>query len=240
MASITDLQELFTQASEPIAQAYAENTVSGGGNVTPGQLIEAVEQFLLVFDKLDREQGEYSEILIDDASQLGEHATGCLMDLSVWAERFKLMREKQAMENIALGVAHWVIRHHGEIRILEPLVNALAARANSTAAVGDLRSTFLVIKDVLEHVSSAIQTDLEKNDPTRPWRIINFNFAIVATRSQDPALMREAFDMLGRNLPEDCPQFFAEGMQQVSRGDFPPEVKAVMEDYFGRWATTKH
>lgn len=239
MSAINDLQELFSKASEPIAQAFAENTVSGGGNVTPTQLIEAVEQFLLVFDKLDREQGEYSEILIDDASQLAEHATGCLMDLSVWAERFKLMREKQAMESIALGIAHWTIRHHGEVRILEPLVNALAVRANSTGSETDLRSTFLVIRDIIEHVSNGIRSDLDKSDPTRPWRIVNFNFAIVATRSQDPELMREAFETLSRNLPEDCPQFFAEGMQQVNRNDFKPAVKAVMEEFFARW-TTRH
>jgi len=32
--------------------------------------------------------------------------------------------------------------------------------------------------------------------------------AIDATRTQNRGLMEKAFDTLGRNLPEDCPQFF--------------------------------
>jgi hypothetical protein len=67
--------------------------------------------------------------------------------------------------------------------------------------------------------------------------MLNFNFAIVATRTMNEELMRKAFDTLGRNLPEDCPQFFAEGLIQSEKTVYGPEIKTMMAEYFKKWAT---
>jgi len=40
---------------------------------------------------------------------------------------------------------------------------------------------------------------------------VEFQLRIIATRTQDAQLMREAFDTLSRNLPQDAPAFFEEG-----------------------------
>ena len=96
-----------------------------------------------------------------------------------------------------------------------------------------------MIGDIIEHAAANIKADLEKQDATRPWRILNFNYAIVATRTQDPALMSTAFDTLGRNLPEDCPTFFEQGMQQAQKDSYTPEVREIMQEHFNRW-TTRH
>ena len=73
------------------------------------------------------------------------------------------------------------------------------------------------------------------------WRILNFNCAIVATRTQDAPLMHEAFDTLGRNLPEDedAPAFFEEGLKQSDKPVYGPLVKSLMQEYFARW-TVRH
>ena len=49
--------------------------------------------------------------------------------------------------------------------------------------------------------------------------------------------MEKAFDTLGRNLPEDCPAFFEQGLQQAQKEVYGTEVRELMQDYFKRWAT---
>ena len=60
--------------------------------------------------------------------------------------------------------------------------------------------------------------------------------AIDATRTQNRGLMKKAFDTLGRNLPEDCPQFFANGLKQSERPEYGPEIREMMTEYFKKWA----
>lgn len=237
MSLISELAQSFESSGNVIEAEFSRSGISAGGQVTPPQLVEAVNQFLQVFDKLDTEYGENGLIQVDDVSQLGEHAMDCLTDLGVWAERLRLPQEKQTLDHVALGVAHWVIRHHGEIRILEPVVNALAANANSTESKEALKALCGVLSTVVAHTSEAIRKDLEKSDPTRPWRILNMNYAIVATRTQDPVWMERAFENLEQHLPEDCPSFFEEGLKQAEKPVYGPEVKELMAKYFARWNT---
>lgn len=234
-----EIRSTFEEASRIIQETFLQSDIQSGSQVTPDQLIEAVSQFLFVFDKLDAENGETGAILFDDVNQLGDHAIGFLMDLAYWADRLRLPKSKMDVEKTALGVAHWLIRHEGELRTLEPLVNSLAASANLTQEPATLKALAQVMGDTISHTAPSIQADLEKNDPTRPWRILNFNYAIVATRTQDTELMSRAFDTLGRNLPEDCVEFFEQGLQQAQKANYAPEVQAMMKTHFDRW-TTKH
>lgn len=234
-----EIRTSFAEANQLVQQSFVESGIQAGSQVTPDQLGEAIEQFLFVFDKLDREYGEKGALPYDDVSQMGDHAIGFVMDLAYWAERLRLPKSKMELEKTALAVAHWVIRHDGELRTLEPLVNSLAASANLTQDVPTLKAMCQVIGDVIEHAAPGIKSDLEKHDPTRPWRILNLNYAIVATRTQDRTLMEKAFDTIGRNLPEDCPAFFEQGLQQAQKEVYGSEVRELMQDYFKRW-TTRH
>lgn len=227
------------RATGAIRRAFDLSGIDAAGQVAPAQLIEAVDQFFRVFDKLDQERGERSPVLYDDVSRLGDHAIGCLADLEVWAERLGLPQEKQELQSSALDAAEWVIRHGGEIRTLEPVVDAFAAAANGTESRADLSTLFARIHAVIQHVAPALQSDLEKTDPARPWRILNFNFAIVATRTQDPDLMALAFNTLEHHLPEECPAFFEEGLKQAEKPVYGPMVKEIMARYRAKW-TTRH
>ena len=232
-----EIRTSFAEANRLVQQSFIESGIQSGEQVTPDQLSEAIEQFLFVFDKLDREHGEKGPVPYDDVSQMGDHAIGFIMDLAYWADRLRLPKSKMDLEKTALAIAHWVIRHDGEIRTLEPLVNCLAASANLTQDIPTLKAMSEVIADVIEHATPVIKSDLEKHDVTRPWRILNLNYAIVATRTQDRAIIEKAYDTLGRNLPEDCPTFFEQGLQQAQKDVYGPEVRELMQDYFKRWAT---
>lgn len=232
-----DLKKIFTQASSAVLNAFESSNVQSGGDATPAQLIEAINQFFIIYEKLGSKYSENSLIKKENISQIGEETINCLIALGAWAERLNLQQEKSMLEEIAFSVAHWVIRHQGEIRSLEVIVNTLATKANRTSDTAVLTSLFHVMNDVIEHTSPEQKNDLDKSDPARPWRMLNFNFAIVATRTLNKDLMIRAFDTLGRNLPEDCPQFFEEGLKQSEKEVYGPEIKTMMAEYFKKWAT---
>lgn len=232
-----DLKKIFMQASAVILQAFDSSNTQPGGDAAPAQLIEAITQFFIIYEKLGNKHSDNSLIKKDNISKIGEEAITCLNELGRWAERLDLPREQAVLDEIALAAAHWVIRHQGEIRSLEVIVDMLAAKANRTSDKAVLTSLFHVMNDVMAHTSPELQRDLDKSDPARPWRMLNLNFAIVATRTTDKELMVSAFDTLGRNLPEDCPQFFEEGLKQSEKAVYGPEIKTMMAEYFKKWAT---
>lgn len=237
MALPNTLKSNFIQASTIIEQAYCDQELSKGTDATPAQLIEAIKQFFVIYEKMGDNVGGNSQFSKENISQIGEQTIHCLIELGELAEQVNLPKERALMEETAFSVAHWVIRHKGEIRSLDVIVNILAAKANRTNDKTILTSLFHVMNDVLEHASPEIKSDPDKSNPGRPWRMLNFNFAIVATRTKNRELMIKAFDILGLNMPEDCPQFFEEGLIQSEKTEYGPEIKAMMTEYFKKWAT---
>lgn len=238
MTELQEIQNLFSDAAQAIEARFAERQVQPS-EVNPSELSNALAQLLYVFDKLDKENGEYGALPYDDPSELGEHGVNIAADLATWAERLELNQAKADVEKVAVGIALWVVRHEGELTALDIIVNGFAAQANSTASEDALRALFRAMQAVLEHAALPIKQDFDKTNPGRPWRALNFNFAIVATRIQDAHLMQEAFDTLGRNLPEDAPGFFEEGLRQSEKPVYGPIVKSLMQEYFTRW-TVRH
>lgn len=238
MTELQEIQNLFSSAAQAIESRFTERGMLPS-EVSPGQLVEALSQLLYVFDKLDRENGETAPLAYDDPSELGEHGINIAADLATWAERMELQQAKMDVEKVAVGIALWVVRHEGEIRQLDTIVNGFASQANATASEETLRVLYRAMQLVLEHTVQTIKQDLDKTNTGRPWRALNFNFAIVATRTQDAQLMHEAFDTLSRNLPEDAPAFFEEGLRQSDKPVYGPIVRSLMQEYFTRW-TVRH
>jgi hypothetical protein len=227
----------FKQASTAVEFAFLDKDIQAGDTPTPKQLIEAINKFFVIYEKLGSNPEQNHSFSKESISEIGEQTISCLVELSAWAEKLHLSREKAILNELALAVAHWVIRHRGEIRNLEVIVNMLAAKANQTSDQTVLTALFHVMNDVIENTAPELKNGPDKSEPDSPWRMLNFNFAIVATRTMNKDLMTSAFDTLGRNLPEDCPQFFEEGLRQSEKAVYGPEIKAMMAEYFKKWAT---
>lgn len=236
MTPVSKLRKFLQQAGFKIQQANSESNIQATNKGTAAQVTEATDALLGEFEALDKEHGDRALIATPDISKMGEEVIGNLGELGLLADRLKLDKESLVMDDLVLEITHWLIRHQGEIRTLEPIVNALAIKANRHRDPNVLASLFHVLKDVINHTAPEISDDPDKLDPSRPWRMLNFNYAIVATRTQNKALMAKAFDTLGRNLAEDCPQFFAEGLKQSERPEYGSEIKEMMTEYFKKWA----
>lgn len=237
MAMSDDLKRLFKQASAAVLQAFDNGSIQVEEGASPAQLVDNIKQFFILYEKLGSKHSENGLFNKDNISQIGEEAISCLYELGDWAERLDLPQEKAMLGEIALAAAHWVIRQQGEIRSLDLIVNMLAAKANQTSDKTALTSLFHVMSDVIEHASPELKSDQDKSNPNRPWRMLNFNSAIVATRTMNKDLMIRAFDTLGRNLPEDCSEFFEEGLIQSEKAAYVPEIKIIMTEYFKKWST---
>lgn len=233
----SDLKTAYNQASTAIQLAFAAHPLAADISASPAQLIEAIDQFFVIFERAGNKPDQNPSLSKDSVSEIGEQTISCLFELCAWADKLAMQQEKSILEEVALAVAHWVIRQRAEIRNLEAIVNILAAKANHTSDKTVLTALFHVMNDVIEHAAPQLKDDQDKSDPGRPWRMLNFNFAIVATRSMNKELMIRAFDTLGRNLPEDCPQFFAEGLRQSEKTVYEPGIKTMMAEYFKKWAT---
>lgn len=166
---------------------------------------------------------------------LGDHGIDLLARLAGVAARLHRPAEARAVEGLSLPLACWVARRGGEIDNLGPVVNAVVGLADRLRTPGELERLYVLVSEVVSAVSPRVSQDSAANDPARPWRILLLNRAIVATRSQQPALMEEAFEHLTDQLPQDAPGFFREGIEQMEALDYPPPVRAVMARWADRW-----
>jgi len=116
------------------------------------------------------------------------------------------------------------------------VVNALARRANAVHDPAALVPLCVLAREIARSVAQSTRNDASAAEP---WRILNFNYAIVATRTQRPDLMAEAYDSLEANLPDACPAFFAEGVRESQKPAYGDPVRAALRERHAKW-TVKH
>jgi len=191
--------------------------------------ITAMNQFFDIAEGVDASKKEF---VANDITDIGEHGLSLLEKLIFKANDLHDLVEKTDLEQIAVVIADWIIQRDGNINILEPIVEALAQIANSVDDQEQLIALAEFMGEIADACSDSIKQDLELSNMHRPWRILNINRGIVATRTNDPKTMRSVFADLIKALPMDAPGFFKEGMSEMIRLDYPQNVRDVMQEYF--------
>jgi len=235
-SNLAKARQRFRRAARDVIDTYEARRPPESDQVTPTQLNEALEQFFTVGLRIDEGKGETGPVNRNDISQLGDYAITLIADLATWASELDLDERWEELESVAMAVAGWIVHHAGEVRTLEPVVNALAREANQTQDPDTLTALAVFMGQIIHASSGFLKQDLEKSNPGRPWRVLHLNRAIVATRTHNPELMEQVFDDLVQHLPEEAPQFFTEGMQQMEALNYPAPVRQVMSRYFDRWS----
>ena len=92
----------------------------------------------------------------------------------------------------------------------------------------------MLFRSVARACHVILRHDLDNANPTRPWRVLNINRGIVATRSQDLDVMNAVFSDLILAIPMDAPEFFSEGMSEMVRQNYPEPVCEVMQEFYER------
>jgi hypothetical protein len=204
-----------------------------GVETTPGEMVSALAR---LFDVLDRRGEVQDQPDGSDLARLTESGLGLIRELSATAALLDRDEIACEVELQAYPFAVWSARLGAPLRLLDPVVNAVAFLANHTTESADLARLFKGISEIIEAVDPAIRGDLQASAPGQPWRLLLLNRAIVATRSHDPDLMEAAFAAVVRHLPDEAARFFTEGMEQMELLEYPAQVRRVMQRYYERWA----
>lgn len=176
---------------------------------------------LRTIESLDRRHGGQGVLPLDDADLLA----GSALEAAA----------REGHDELVIGLALWAARHELPIRALDPVVNALARRSNTARGSQELSAVFGLMQGVIAHVAPALQADLERSNPERPWRVLHVNLAITAIRSEDPALMEFAFDALDEALPDERAAFYAEATALALGPRVSPAVRDALEARHRRW-----
>lgn len=234
-------RDLFHHAVEKHLQDEAPEKNQAELN-SPYQLLAAMDQAIDVMARVDADSTVKKQMSAENIGMLEEKEiskagrdTLEILEAMVTFVQNKTGERNRDLLRLSLPVSLWVVRHGGKLTQIDMLVNSLAEYANELTETHLIADLTTVIKEVIEACDSEIRRDVEQTTMMRPWRVLNLNYGIVATRSHNPALIEQAYDSLVKNLPQDARQFFKDGMQQMNAIAYPDEVREVVERYYKRW-----
>jgi len=203
---------------------------------TTRTLGDALSQFVDIAEHVDSGDEAQSPLTSEDMDRVGDHVL-TLMEAVVAGVRGHIEPAEQAMlQRAVAGASVWLARAGARLEHLEPVANAFAEVANDTQDPAELAELCLLMEEVLRGASPAIKADLEASNPMRPWRVMNLNWGIIATRSHDASLMRRTFDQMAEHIPADMLSFLREGMSEMARVGYPAGVQEVMQGYHEQWS----
>jgi len=199
------------------------------------KMIEALRQNIQIMMRLTSDVNSHKSLDInaDEISEIGDYALNLLDEISVSYASKGMQEQMLELHRLSLPIVSWLKTHGGKVKKLDIIVNAIASYANTLQDKKQLEILCELIKSVIDVTDPSIKQDLEATNPMRPWRILNLNWGIVATRTHNTKIMQQVFDQLIKNIPADTQQFFNEGMQQMDVIGYPGPVREIMKKYAG-------
>ena len=230
----TDISEL-SQKYEVIVEALSLSLRSTDSDESTQvlKMIEALRQSIQIMLRLNSDvaSNKQPDMGADEITQIGDYALNLLEEVSVSCASRGMQEQMLELHRLSLPIIHWLKTHGGEVKKLDIVVNAIASYANTLQDKKQLEVLCKLIADIVEITDTEIKQDLEATNPMRPWRILNLNWGIVATRTHNAEIMQQVFEQLINNIPADTQQFFNEGMQQMDIVGYPDSVREVMQKY---------
>jgi len=234
-ADLSYVMERFEELAEQV-ETLAD--ISDEDSNSPAQLRDAMLQLMALLARLGGEGSAQVEHPgeLTTYGDYGLHMLDQLADVATQTERTEL---RQAVEQLNLPFALWIVRNGGELRHLGGIVNALSQLVNQSQHPGTMADLYGCCCELIEAASASFENP-PSNRPAEAWRLLLLNRAIVATRTHNPELMEPAFDAVVDQLPADAERFFAEGMEQMTVIDYPDQVREVVRRYFMAHSKPRH
>ncbi len=203
--------------------------------------IQTLTDFLDAMAGIDATYGADGVLPLADAGDAADEAMRAVADLQNQLPRLPRLPLSASppsgnliLDNLAIGIGLWCMRHQLAMSSPEPMVNALAERINAATSKQETAATYAMMQGLLRHLKPVLGSDLERSNPERPWRILHLNFAIAAIRTADATMIRYAFDSLNAALPDECAGFYKEAVVLARSPDFPAETRGLIEQEYHR------
>jgi hypothetical protein len=200
----------------------------------PLALASALSDFFQIAAALESDESYMDS---DDLSEFGSYGLDLLDRLDFLVRKLEIMDKRDNVSRVFPSLAVWLARHDATISNLTGAADGFGMLVNGLSEPQDLADVCQIMEEVIEATSEKLQMDEDKSDAWRPWRVINLNSGIAATRSLDPELMESTFEKLGRRLPYDMAGFIADGKRQMMVQNVPEAVSAVMNRYAEIWSS---
>ena len=198
----------------------------------PLPLASALSDFFQLASSIENGAQEIEPEVI---TEITHYALDLLDRLAQQLRVLDIHDQRDPMARIFASLALWFARREATIDNLSGTAEGFASLVNGENDKSELARLTLLIQEVLQSASDELKRDEDRTDPWRPWRVLNLNSGIAATRSLDPLLMQQIFDSLGQHLPDDMPGFFADGRRRMKGQNVPDEIRSVMEQYAEKW-----
>lgn len=195
------------------------------------RLIDALNQIFEIIVAVNKRDEVLTAGEITATGEQGLLLTDHLIDKLIM---LNISQHKHAIEQVALVIANWVIKHNGQLVNIQSVVDGLAYIANAIDDKVSLLQLSVFLNQVAHACQDDIQYDLDNADPSRPWRTLNMNRGIVATRTHDPEIMQTVFVELIKAIPLDAPVFFKEGLSEMLRQNYPEPVRELIQLFYDK------
>ena len=168
-------------------------------------------------------------------TELAHYALDLVDRLSYQLRQLDIHDQRDNLATVFVSLAVWFARRDAVLDNLDGTGEGFANLVNGQNDTDELAAMSGMIDEVIEAASEEIRLDQDRSNPWRPWRVLNLNSGVAATRSMNVGLMESTFDKIGRRLPYDLPGFFADGKRQMDSQNVPQEVRDLMTRYAEKW-----
>ncbi len=230
--AISDLALEVTQAV--LARGNEAQSIMGDESV-PLDLARALSDFFQIAGALECGAAQLER---EELNEFCAYGLDLLDRLAFLVRKTEIMDKRDTVARMFASMGVWVARRGATIDNLEGTADGFAMVVNATSATDELRDLCEFMEEVITASSLRLQLDEDRGDAWRPWRVINLNSGIAATRSLDPDLMERTLERMSRRLPYDMPGFLADGMRQAAFQNVPDAVKDVMRRYAEKWPSS--
>lgn len=229
---INMISDLAITVTKRIIDANEKTNLIDDPNAGPLQVASALSDFFQLASGLENQK---EEINADTATELAHYSLDLIDRLSYQLRQLDVHDQRDNLAKIFLHLSAWFIRRGAVLDNLSGIADGFANLVNGAKESDQLKALGTLGDEIMLSVSSEISLDKDRSDPWRPWRVINLNIGIAATRSLDPSFMKMIFDKLERRLPYDLPGFFSDGKRQMISQNVPDEVRSIMNNYADKW-----
>lgn len=232
LSEIDAISELAVQVMKAVLEKNEETKKLTEDGLGPLALASALSDFFMIASTLESGQNQLDE---EQMAEFGDYGLDLLDRLAYQLRLLEIMDQRERMSRVYASLGAWLVRHKAVLNNLEGVADGFAWVVNGLSDTEELAGVCRTMDGVAEAASGQVALDQDRSDPWRPWRVLNLNTGIAATRSLDPQLMANIFDRLGRRLPYDMPGFLADGRRQAATQNVPDEVLEVLDRYIGKW-----
>ena len=231
----TEMSEISNLALEIVKRVIDENEKTNkieDPQLGPIPLAEAFSDFFDLAFGIEEQDKELDE---EEISELAHYAMDLVdrLESQLWYLDIHNLRDN--LSRLFVSLAIWFVRRNAVMVNLQGAANSCAIITNGENDPKQLALMSGYMNELLESASREITIDEDRSDPWRPWRVLNLNSGVAATRALDAALMRTTFENMEQRLPYDLPGFFADGKRQMDSQEVPQEVRDVMTEFSEKW-----